>query len=230
MSKPSAPNTRYNRSSPRRRLTGAIVASVSLLSVVFFVIPWVDEYIDLKRQAAEMDDLEVKLVNARVQHEKLERIEEKLSRELADFLGRSVDPGNTESVRETLIAMVRGSGAKLRRLEVSDGESRQWAIEGDDARNESTPLYGEPSRFILHLHAIELQADGPIESIKKLLDQIAQTGWFATTRALSLEPTASDGSLVNLELRFVVYGLSPEAESVDDSEQYALLGSPSMAR
>ncbi len=199
------------------RATRAIVASGSLLAIIFIAIPWVDEYLRLRRDAAEFTELETKFVETQQRRKLLGRVEDKLSGELEALLARSTDPTTRESVRETLIDIVRQAGGRIRRLEISEGQTRRWAIENDDPRNETMPLYEEESRFVLHTHLVELQADGSLESVRQILSDVANQGWLMTTKGLTTLPTSTQESPVNLELRLVLYGLSrSENEPEDD--------------
>ena len=202
---------------PNNRATRAIVASGSLLAIIFVAIPWVDEYLRHRRDAAELIELEIKLVETEQQKQRLDRIEGKLTSELETRLASSIDPTKTEAVRERLIEFVRQAGGRIRRLEVAEGETRVWAIENDDPRMDTMPLYGEESRFVLHTHIVELQADGSLESVRQILSSVSNQGWLMTTKGLTMVPTSIRESPVNLELRLVLYGLGPnEREPEED--------------
>lgn len=205
---------------PNNRATRAIVASGSLLAIIFIAVPWVDEYLDLRREAATLGELEIKLVEAEQREKRMDRIEAKLTGQLARLLAQSFDPTKTEVVREALIKIVRQSGGRLRRLEIAKGDTRPWNIQDDDPRLETTPLIGEESRFILHSHQVELQADGSLESVRHILSSVANHGWFMTTKELTAAPTSVRESPVNLELRFILYGLGiKEREPEEDFAQ-----------
>ena len=203
------------------RATRVIVASGSLLAIIFIAAPWVDEYLRLRRDAAELVELQMKFAETEQRMQRLDRIETKLSDELQSLLARSVNPANTESVRETLIDFVRQAGGRIRRLEIAEGETRVWAIEGDDPRSDTMPLYGEESRYVLHTHLVELQVDGSLESVRKVLGSVTNHGWLMTTKGLAMVPTGVRESPVNLEFRMVLYGLGAnEREPEEDFEEY----------
>lgn len=205
---------------PNNRATRAIVASGSLLAIIFIAGPWVDEYFELRQAAAELGELDDKLVEAQQREKQIDRIEAKLTDELENLLTRSFDPTKTEAVREALIKMVRQSGGRLRRLEIAEGETRPWNIENDDPRSETTQFNREESRFVLHAHQVELQADGSLESVRQILSSVANQGWLMTTKGLTAVPTSVRESPVRLELRFVLYGLGPnEREPEEDFAQ-----------
>ncbi len=192
-----------------KRATRAIVASGSLLAIIFIAIPWVDEYLRLRHDAAELIELEFKFAKTVQRKKQLDRIEDKLAGELESLLARSLDPSNTESVREKLITFVRQAGGRIRRLEIAEGETRVWGAVNDDPRMDTMPVYGEESKFILHTHLVELQADGSLESVRQILSDVANQGWLMTTKGLTMVPTGVRESPVNLELRMVLYGLGP---------------------
>ena len=204
-----------HRTKPRRAIQ-VTIGSLSLATVVAFAVPWLNEYFELQRDAAEIQELESELVLSQQRQTMLNKVEQKLASELDDLADRSVDPSNIESVREQLIEIVRASKARLRRLEISPPETRRWAIEGDDARNEAMPIYGEESQFELHSHNIELQADGSLEAVRQILKQVTQQGWLMTTKTMLVSPSGSRVSPMNLELRTVVYGMTAAANPSDE--------------
>ena len=199
-----------------KRATRAIVASGSLLAIIFVAIPWVDEYLRLRHDASEFSEMEEKLVENKTQTEKLARIESKLDLELESLRARSVEPHDTLVVRETLIDVVRKAGGRVRRLEITDGEERPWAIANDDPHFDNPPLYEEESEFVLHSHSVELQVDGSLLAARGILDSISNQGWLMTTKALTVTPTNDPQSPVAIELRVVVYGLGLRRHVLED--------------
>ncbi|MFK8110795.1 MAG: hypothetical protein AB8B91_01255 [Rubripirellula sp.] len=212
-------NNRNNRATSHTRLTRAIVASGSLLAIIVIGLPWVDEYLRLRRDAVELQDLESKYVQIQSRQTQLSHVEKKLNSLLENLLVRSVDPANKETVRDTLIESVRLAGGKVRRLEIAPGEQRVWAVENDDPRKGTLPLYGEESRFVLHSHSVELQADGSLESVRRILSAVNSHGWLMTTKSLTMVPTSVRESPVSLELNLVFYGLGPNEN--DPEEDFA---------
>lgn len=207
-------------SSRNSRVTGAIVVILSLIAVVVFAVPWVDEYLRLRNDAAELTELESKFAELRKRNEQLDRIDQKLTNNLQDLNSRSIDSMNVESVREAIVEIVRQAGGRIRRLEIANGERRTWAIDGDMAENGTMPIYGEESNFELHTHTVELQVDGSLESIQTIMRRIFDTGWLMTTKGLTMRPTPIRESPVNLELRLVLYGLTPRTK--EEQEEFAL--------
>ncbi len=198
------------------RATGAIVASLSLLTIIVLAVPWVDEYLRLRSDAAELNELEHKFVELRARNEQLDRIDAKLTNNLSNLRARSIDPTKTESVRERIVEIVRRAGGRIRRLEIANGERRIWATEADAIQNNSMPVYAEESNFELHTQTVELQADGSLQSIQTILRDVIDQGWLMTTKGLSITPTAVRESPVNLELHLVLYGLAPREQQPTD--------------
>ena len=77
---------------PNNRATRAIVASGSLLAIIFMGVPWVDEYLELRRGAAELGELEIKLVEAQQRREqeeaRLKELEQRAAQRLKDEQAR----------------------------------------------------------------------------------------------------------------------------------------------
>lgn len=198
------------------RATRVIVASGSLLAIVLIGIPWVDEYLRLRRDAVELTELESRLVKNQARDLQLDRIEPVMNQELNSLLARSTNPTKLNVIRESLIRVVRGAGGRLRRLEIADGKTRPWAIEEDDPRHESMPLYGEESGFVLHKHAVELHADGSLESVRQIIRDVFDQGWLMTTTGLTARPTGVKDSPVTLEIHLVLFGIGPNQEEAND--------------
>lgn len=203
------------------RATRAIVASLSLLAIIIFAVPWVDEYLRLRSDAAELSELESQFVELRQRNEQLDRIDAKLTSNLDDLSTRSIDPSKTEQVRERIVEIDRRAGGRIRRLEIQAGERRIWAVEGDVALNTTMPIYGEESNFELHTHNIDLRVDGSLQSIKTILRDINDQGWLMTTKGLSITPTTVRESPVRLELQAVLYGLAPREQEQETEEDFA---------
>lgn len=212
-------NIRYKQHRRSNRTTGAIVSAVSLIVIFAIAVPWVDEYVDLKRDTAEINDLADEIAQVRQRQVALERIESKLDLELKPFLEHNVTAEQIESVREALIEAVRSSKAMLRQLEIVPAEPRVWMAE-DDARNDNAPLYGLNSRFVLQTHLVELQADGTLDAIKKIIDGINRQSWLAMTKTLNIVPTTNRKTPVTLELRLNVFGLELAQEVELEDEDF----------
>lgn len=212
-------NIRYKQHRKPNRTTGVIVSAVSLIAIFAIAVPWVDEYFDLKRDTAEINDLEDEIAQVRQRQVALQRIESKLDSELTPFLEHNITADRIESVREALIETVRSSKALLRQLEIVPAEPRVWMAE-DDARNNTAPLYGLDSRFVLHTHSVELQADGTLDAIKKIIDSIHRQSWLAMTKTLNIVPTTTKATPVTLELRLTVFGLEPAKEVEAEGDDF----------
>ncbi len=212
-------NNRHKQHRRPNRATRLIVSAVSLIVIVAIAVPWVDEYYDLRRDAAEISDLESEIAQVRQRQAALQRVETKLEEELSPYLQHNITAQRTETVREALIEIVRSSKALLRQLEVIPNETRSWMVE-DDVRNESAPLYGQDSRFELQSLSIELQADGSLSAIKNVLAGVKKQGWLATTRTINILPTTTKDKLIGLELRLTVFGLAPVQEVPTSEDEF----------
>ena len=194
------------------------VASGSLIAILAIGIPWADEYISLGRDASELTEMQAELAAAEEREAQLDQLDAKLSGQLIAMTNRSIDPDQTTQVRDTLITIIRDGGARLRNLDVSNGESRVWAMEGDDPRAATMPPYAEESEFELLTHTVDLRADGSLESVQKVLGDIINQGWLMTTTNMKIMPTGVRESPISIELRITLYGLRlrPEDELGQD--------------
>lgn len=204
----------------RTRAIRATVATGSLVAIIVLGLPWVDEYLRLRREAMEFDDLSVQLTESEFRQEQLDRIEEKISGELQRSIAQTTDPQNTQRVREQLIEFVREAGGRVRRLEIEVGQTRPWATAGDDPREDSMPIDQQESRFVLHTHTVELQAEGSLTAVQQVLERVANQGWLMTTENLTVMPTGKPQSPVKLEIQLILYGLG--LSETDPEDQFAL--------
>lgn len=200
----------------RTRATRAFVATGSLIAIIVIGIPWVDEYLQLRREVAEHDQLQVQLSQSQARKNQLDRIESRIAGELEAGSARTTDPRNKQLVRERLIEFVRESGGRVRRLEIEIGQTRPWAASGDDPHSDSLPL-GEPeSRFLLYTHNLELRAEGTLASVQRILHGIASHGWLMTTESMTVMPSGSPEAPVKLEIQLILYGLEFADRLLDD--------------
>ncbi len=206
------------------RATGAIVASVSLLAIIIFAVPWVDEFLRLRRNAAELKVLELRFSELSERNAQLDRIESKLTSNLNDLNSRSIDPSKTEMVREAIVEIVRKAGGRIRRLEIPNGERRAWASDGDSVRSSTMPMYAEESSFELHTHSVELQVDGSLKSIQRVLEQVTDQGWLMTTKELTITPTTVIESPVSLDVQLTLYGLVTRQQKQQEDFAYRIGG------
>ena len=98
------------------RTTRAIVAIGSLVAILAIGIPWVDEYISLGRDASELTEMRVELIDTQQREKQLDQLEEKLSAQLAAMSARSIDANKISEVRDTLIGIIRDGGCSTKKL------------------------------------------------------------------------------------------------------------------
>ena len=200
------------------RTIRAIVAIGSLVAILAIGIPWVDEYLSLGRDASELTVLRAELVQAQEREEQLDRLELKLNDQLNALSDRSIDQLRIAEVRDTLIGIIRDAGAQLRNLDVGDGEIRVWAMDDDDPRAATMPQYADESEYELLTTTVDLRADGPLESVRRIMAGVLDQGWLMSTTNMKTVPTGVRETPVSIELRIVLYGLQerPLEEFEDD--------------
>ena len=202
------------------RATRAIVASISLTAILAIGMPWVDEYRSLRAEADELIRLDNQAEQVDQRDKRLRRIETKIVSNLIDSQQRSITPENAEDVRNQLIAIIRGSGGRLRSLDIDEGRQRPWALENDNPHADSIPRFAEESNYVLHKHEVEMRVDGSVHTLEKVLDGIANQNWFMSTSSLLMNPTDGKSSTITLELRLLVYGLTARPE--EPEEEFAV--------
>ncbi len=207
-----------NRNAKRTNRT--IVAAISLVIVVIAVVAWVDEYRDLRQAARDASQLRRDWSSTADENRKLEQIQTKIANELSDFQKRATDPTEIETVRDELIEIVRQSGSRLRQVEITNRSQRNWALEGDDPRKPSIDRDVDTSKYRLHSYTMEFRAEGSFETIRTLMDQIANQPWMMTTNRFTLAPVSGDRQSVAIDMTLTFYGL--EERQINEDELAAL--------
>ncbi len=203
------------------RLIRATLAIGSFAAILVVGVPWVDEYLQRRRDAVELTTLKSELEQTSLRDQRLSQIASKLVDSLAAMQKRSIVPSEASEIRELLTEVVRASGAQLRHIEVAPGLSRPWALEDDDPRQQMSSQFGEESGFQLTSVSIDLRAAGSIEAIHTILRNIAANGWLMSTTSMTLVPTEGKGADVSLEVRLTAYGL--EAVPQAPTDQFTLM-------
>lgn len=201
---------------PNDRLIRLTVAGVSLLVAVVLGSRLADEYFRLREDRFEVAVLEAELDASQSRDERLRRIETKLQEDHVRLVSRSTTPQQIQSVRDEVLRIVHDSGAKLRGLDVADGETRPWGSQGDDPRNRQPPDPNNESEFELHTHTLMLVADGTLPAILDICQRVRDHHWLMTIDSLKIKPLGMDGSSVALELEWSLYGLQRSAGSPHD--------------
>ncbi len=207
------------------RLIRATIGIGSFVAIVAIGVPWVDEYLQRRRDVKELVALKEELEQSTLRDRRLSQIAMQLVTSLEKMQERSIEDFEAATARDILTEVVRKSGARLRHIDARTGMKRPWGISDDDVHKTTSPDFGQESNFILTTVAIELKAAGPIESINKIVSEIASQGWLISTTALVIAPAEDKTTDVTLEIRLNAYGLTLEPEKSTD--EFAMRVSPS---
>ena len=201
--------------------TRLTIAGVSLVVVLAVAVPWSVEYLRLVGEVSEMNSLYSQLSETQTRKEKIETIESTLKNNLQHASSHSIRPDNINQIRDQLVVIVRDSGASLRRLEIGENIVRPWGAVHDDPHQDTSPDFGQESHFVLHKHMVQLQADGTLQAIQKILDKVQKTSWLLNTKTVTLSPNSVADSPVILEAQWILFGLeeAPE-EELDEFEEF----------
>lgn len=210
-----------NRS--HNRLFRAILGIGSFVATITVGVPWVDEYLQRRRDVQELVGLRAELDQSTQRDQRLTQIATQLVTSLETMQKRSIEESEAAKVRDVLTEIVRKSGAKLRHIDTRTGNQRPWGISDDDARRTTEPDFGQESHFVLTTVAIELKATGSVEAIDKILSEIAGQGWLLSTTTLVISPAEDKSADVALEIRLNAYGLEPDSKLPTD--EFAMTGS-----
>ncbi len=207
------------------RLIRATIGIGSFVAIVAVGVPWVDEYLQRRRDVKELVTLKEELEQSTLRDQRLSQIATQLVTSLENMQARSIEDSEVANVRDVLTEVVRKSGARLRHIDAHMGMKRPWGISDDDVHKSTSPDFGQESNFILTTVAIELKAAGPIEAINKIVREIASQGWLISTTALAIVPAEDKSTDVTLEIRLNAYGLELKPENSTD--EFAMRMSPS---
>ncbi|MCC9655154.1 hypothetical protein [Rhodopirellula halodulae] len=201
---------------PNDRLIRVIVAAGSFVLLIVIGKPLVDDYRELRAGHRELSELETEFDTLKSRDVRLQRVEATLSQQQTELLNRSTTPEKIQQVRDTMIGIVRQSGATLRSLEIEDGQRRRWAMDNDDPKSRRLPEMDMESDFELHTHSLTLVADGTLDAILEVTGKIHQQQWLMTVETLGMEPSGSNAKWIELELRISLYGLQRSIREDDE--------------
>lgn len=210
------------------RLIRATIGIGSFVAIVAIGLPWVDEYLQRRRDVQELVTLKEDLEQSTLRDKRLSQIATQLVTSLETMQKRSIEESEAAEIRDILTELVRKSGARLRHIDARTGMKRPWGISDDDVHKTTAPDFGQESNFVLTTVTIELKAAGPIDAINKIVSEIASQGWLISTTALAIVPADDKSTNVSLEIRLNAYGLELKPEDLTD--EFAMRMSPSPSK
>ncbi|MEM9366662.1 MAG: hypothetical protein AAGD07_11755 [Planctomycetota bacterium] len=204
------------------RLIRAIIAIGSFFSLIVFGFPMVDEIRGLRKERAEFASMHDQFQIAQQRQERLSRIEEALEVQKEDLVGRSMTKADVEGVREHVLTTVRKHAGTLRGLDVNDTGLRPWVVGNDHIHNRNRPGFDDDARYELHTHALRLNVDGGIESLKAIARDILNQTWLVNLDDFEIVPLDDAGDLLSMKLNVSLFGLTEAEPDVELDDQLAM--------
>jgi phage I-like protein len=195
----------------RSRKTTVII----LIGLVLLVLglPAADDYFALRKREQELTAAYRVEKSQLAQQQSLEERAKTLTQQLADVEARGLTETNLHDFRNEIVALTRGSGCQLRRLNMDTATLRPWlnddhplreATRGRNKKKEAEAATG----FELRSQSVALSVSGKQDEIRNLLAGLQQTGKLLHTRSLSIRPVGSDRTAAVMEMQFTVFGLT----------------------
>lgn len=190
-----------------------IVTAGSFLALLILGWPLADEYFAHSRAGKELDLLEAEFEQLKQQQVIVEARQIASHGKLDAYVSRSITANSLISVRESIVAVVRKHGCRIRQIGIEELSERPWAGSEDDPLTDSTELTTSNSGlYNLVSSRMSLTITGGFSDIKQVCDEIAEANYLAATEYVSLQPVDPTGSLVQIELRFKFFGITEESE------------------
>jgi hypothetical protein len=189
-----------------------IVATATGLAALVTVAPMVDEYFNNRTSRNEISE---ELARARETAGALPEYEVRtatVGEELAALERRTVDDDGLAAFRSRLVDIVRESGCQIRQIEVGEPARRPWR-QGDNPLKEANqaPTNGGATPFSLERRSVVLAVDGTMPAVNDLLARLEEERTLSHPHRLVMQPAATSGETVMLELELWLFALSRTA-------------------
>jgi hypothetical protein len=182
-----------------------IVITLTFIFALVVTWPMADKYSAAKEQRA---DLNTSLSETRQLAARLSQFEETVSNQLnlVSVLDRqAMDQEKVQLFRSHVVNLVRQSGCKTRRIQLSEPQTREW-FEGDSAIPGKGQLKSgaESTQFKLRKWQFTVTVAGPMDGVTKLLENLSKEQRLMHASRFSLQRADGDddGAVLELELDF----------------------------
>jgi hypothetical protein len=171
-----------------------------------------DEYFDNRNSRNELSE---ELARARETAGALSEYEvrtAKVGEELAALERRTVDVAGLAAFRSRLVDIVRESGCQIRQIEVGEPSRRPWR-QGDNPLKEADQAApsGGATPFSLERRSVLLAVDGTMPAVHDMLARLEEERTLSHPHRLVMQPAATSGETVMLELELWLFALSRTA-------------------
>lgn len=191
-----------------------IVITITLLFALVATWPMVDKY---NAAVEQKESLKTSLSETQAMASRLNQFEKTVSKQLklvSVLDQQAMDPEKVQLFRSRVVHLVRKSGCKMRRIQLTEPMMREWN-EDDNVllgrgTADSDPV---PTSFHLRSWTFTVNVTGPMTSISSLLEELSKEDQLMNASRFSLQRAEGDAKGAVLELELNLYELvkkSPE--------------------
>ena len=189
---------------PRRNL---IVGIATVMFVIVFGLP---AYDSIKSSQKEYVELSHQLSEIRNSVADLDPLREKFAeatREEGSAV-HTVDQEVAHELRERVVRMIRDHECRIRRVTLSDPQSRPWTGNDDPFAATSTNN-GTKTEFQLTTRQLSVSATGTLPRLSQILKDVTQMHQYAVPTRMTLRNNGDDKT-ISLEIEFSLFHLGRE--------------------
>ncbi|MBC7854973.1 MAG: hypothetical protein IAF94_16195 [Pirellulaceae bacterium] len=186
-----------------------IVIALTLGIGLLFTWPAVDSYSAAKDHRAK---LESELQEGEALAGKVELYQKQAEKKLAllrELEAKALPPAEIEALRNQLVAMVKDSHCKLRRVRLGDASLRTWFDEDNPLEMRARPDSDKKSPFRLKTQPLNLAVTGNLTDVSDFLTRLSQQERLIHTGGFQLRRSDTDKNLVELEIDLLLFDLAP---------------------
>jgi hypothetical protein len=189
-----------------------IVITITLLFSLVVSWPLVDKY---KAAVEHKNDLSQSLSETREMAARLSQFEKTVSNQLnlvSVLDEEAMTPEKVQLFRSRVVHMVRKSGCKMRRIQLTEPNLREW-VENDNALFGRGVPDAEATSFHLRTWKFTVTVTGPMSSVSRLLEDLSEEERLMNASRFSLERAEGDGKGAVLEVEldfFELVKLAPD--------------------
>lgn len=186
-----------------------IVIALTLGIGLLFTWPAVDSYSAAKdhRTKLEGELQEGEALAGKV--ELYQKQAEKKQALLRELEAKALPPVEVDALRNQLVAMVKDSHCKLRRVRLGDASLRQWYDDDNPLEARTRPDSDKKSQFRLKTQPLHLAVTGNLTDVSDFLARLSQEERLIHTGRFQLRRSTEDKNLVELEIDLLLFDLAP---------------------
>ena len=186
---------------PRRKW---IVSIATMMLVIIFGLP---AYDSIRSSQKEYAELSTQLSEIKHSVANLQPLREQFAAAAKEGNGaaNTVDQEAAHELRERVVRMIRDHKCRVRRVTLSDPQSRPWTDQDDPYATTSTNN-GTKTEFQLTTRQLSVSATGTLPMLSQILKDVTRMHQYAVPTRMTLRNDGDDEA-ISLEMEFSLFDL-----------------------